>query len=57
MQRQVNWIAVLIGIFVWLLFRTVAPKLGIGWPWSGFGGVVLGVMVYFALEDYGPKQR
>lgn len=57
MQQQVNWIAVLIGIFVWLLFRTVAPKLGIGWPWSGFGGVVLGVMVYFALEDYGPKQR
>jgi hypothetical protein len=57
MQRQVNWIAVLIGIFVWLLFRTVAPKLGIGWPWLGFGGVVLGVMVYFALEDYWPKQR
>jgi cytosine/uracil/thiamine/allantoin permease len=57
MQRQVNWIAALIGIFVCLLFGTVAPKLGIGWPWSSFGGVVLGVMVYFALEDYWPKQR
>lgn len=55
-MRQVNWTAALIGILAWLLFRTAAPYFGIKWPFSGLGGVVLGVMVYFALEDYWSKK-
>lgn len=52
MQRKFNGMAMLAGVLVWLVVRTGGPKIGLPWIISGLGGALLGVMVYFLIDDY-----
>lgn len=52
MRRKFNPFAAAVAILTWLVIRTVAREIGILPLVAGVGGVIIGVFLYYIIDDH-----
>lgn len=52
MKRKFNPVAAVVAILTWLVIRTVAREIDILTLVAGVGAVIIGVFLYYIIDDH-----